>query len=379
MRVAFVLDRRNGSAALTPRPAFLSSRAARLLWSGLPSILALAATVATLRFLVPPRLEAGASGFWPWLARASDREPLVVGLVLFVLFATVAGYWWRQLVTGDGEPPADVSFWPAAVAIVVLGALIFGTRARLAEIAPVTGPSMEPTLNPGDRLVVDKLAYGLRLPFTHRALQAKPPQRGDLIVFPNPNRGRGPDEPASIVKRVIGLPGDEVAILDGSPVINGWIVPACDVGPFLNADGTRLVRGHLAVEVLADRAYLTLRDPLDGERFARFKVPPGEVFVLGDDRPMSLDSRAWNGGRGGGVRIDAVEGRVSRLAAAVGSTGRLDLGHPFRGLRPELRALNVDITHLDKRIAACIAHKALSSWPPPARTTTTERPIAKTP
>ncbi len=361
-----------------PRPAFLSGRPGRLLWSSFPSILALAATVVTLRFLVPPRLQAGASGFWPWLARANDREPLVVGLFLFVSFATVARYWWRQLVTADGEPPADVSSGRAAVAIVVLGALIFGTRARLVEIAPVTGPSMEPTLNPRDRLVVNKLAYGLRLPFSQRALRAKPPRRGDLIVFPNPDRGR--DEPASIVKRVIGLPGDEVAVVDGSPLINGWIVPTCDVGPFLNADGTRLVRGHLVVEVLADRAYLTLRDPLDGERFARFTVPPGEIFVLGDDRPVSRDSRAWNGGRGGGVRIDAVEGRVSRLAAAVGSTGRLDLAHPLRGLRPELRALNVDITHLDGRIAACLTHKPLSSWPPPAPpATTTARPIAETP
>lgn len=371
---------RRGGAALIPRPIRLSGRAGRLLSSALPPTAALAATVATLRFLVPPRFQAGSSGFWPWLARASDREPLVVGFVLFVLFATVAGYWWRQLVTSDGEPPADVSIGRAAVAIVVLGALIFGTRARLVEIAPVTGPSMEPTLNPGDRLVVNKTAYGLRLPFSHRALRAKSPQRGDLIVFPNPDRDRSPDEPASIVKRVIGLPGDEVAIVEGSPVINGWIVPSCDAGPFLNADGTRVVRGHLAVEVLADRAYLTLRDPLDGERFARFKVPPGEVFVLGDDRPVSRDSRAWNGGPGGGVRIDAVEGRVSRLAAAVGSTGRLDFGHPFRGSRPELRALNVDVTHLDKRIAACIAHKPHSSWPPSSPpATATARPIAKTP
>jgi signal peptidase I len=349
-----------------------------LLSSALPPTAALAATVATLHFLVPPRFQAGSSGFWPWLARASDREPLVLGIVLFVLFATVAGYWWRQLVRRDGEPLADVSIGRAAISIVVLGALIFGTRARLFEIAPVTGASMEPTLNPGDRLVVNKLAYGLRLPFSPRALAATLPQRGDLIVFPNPDRGRSFDEPASIVKRVIGLPGDEVAIVGGSPVINGWIVPSCDAGPFLNADGTRLVRGHLAVEVLADRAYLTLRDPLDGERFARFKVPPGEVFVLGDDRPVSRDSRAWNGGRGGGVRIGAVEGRVSRLAAAVGSTGRLDFGHSFRGLRPELRALNVDVTHLDKRIAACIAHKPHSSWPP-SPATATGSSIAKTP
>jgi signal peptidase I len=347
-----------------PRPIWLSGRPARWLSSIVPPTVALAASVVTVRFLVPSRFQAGASGFWPWLARAGERDPLVVGLVLFIMFATVAGYWWRQLVPSDGGPPADVSFGHATVAIIVLAAIVFGTRARLVEIAPVTGPSMEPTLNPGDRLVVNKMAYGLRLPFSRRAWRAKQPRRGDLIVFPNPDRGRSPDEPASIVKRVLGLPGDEVAFVDGSPVINGWIVPSCDVGSFLIADGTRLHRARLAMESLADRAYLTLRAPLDEERFARFKVPPGEVFVVGDDRLASRDSRAWNGGRGGTVRIDAVEGRVSRLAVAVGSGGRLELGHPFRGLRPELRALNVDVTQLDKRIAACTAHSPHSSWPP---------------
>ncbi len=214
------------------RPIWLSGRAARRLSSALPPTAALAATVVTLRFLVPSGFQAGASGIWPWLARAVERDPLLVGLVLFILFATVAGYWWRQLVTSDDGPRADVPFGRATVAIIALGAVVFGTRARLVEIAPVTGPSMEPTLNPGDRLVVNKLAYGLRLPLSRRSLQAKPPRRGDLIVFPNPDRGGGPGEPASIVKRVIGLPGDEVAFVDGSPVINGWVVPSCDVGSF---------------------------------------------------------------------------------------------------------------------------------------------------
>ncbi len=360
-----------------PRPTWRPGWAARLLSSAFPAAVALAATVVTLRFVIPPRFEAGASGLWPWLARAVEREPLGLGVVLFLLFAAVAGHWWRQLATGDGEPPADLSLKRAAVAIIVLGAVIFGTRARLVEIAPVTGPSMEPTLNPGDRLVVNKVAYGLRLPFSHHALGAKPPRRGDLVVFPNPDRGRSPDEPASLVKRVIGLPGDEISFVDGSPVLNGWIVPSCDVGSFLIADGTRLHRGRLAMESLADRAYLTLRAPLDEERFARFEVPAGEVFVVGDDRPASRDSRAWNGGRGGGLPLESIEGRVSRLAASLGITGQLELGHSFRGLRPELRALKVDVTQLDKRIAACTAHPPRSSWPPPAATR--ERPIAETP
>jgi signal peptidase I len=345
-----------------PRPLWLSERAGRLLSSALPSVVALAATVATLRFLIPTRLQV---------------EPVVLGVVLFAMFASVAGYWWRQLGRGHDQATANFSFGRTAVAILVLAAVALGVRARLFEIGRVSGASMEPTLNPGDRLVVNKLAYGLRLPFSHRTLRAKQPQRGDLVVFPNPDRGRSDAQPASIVKRVIGLPGDEIAFVSGSPVINGWVVPSCDAGPFLVADGTRIIRGRLAMEVLADRAYLTLRAPLDERRFPRFTVPPGELFVLGDDRPTSRDSRAWNDGRGGGVSIDIVEGRVSRLAAALGSNDRLDLGHLFRGLRPELRGLNVDVTQLDKRIAACIAHRPRSSWPPAAPAAS--RPIAKAP
>jgi signal peptidase I len=360
------------------RPTRLPPPAARLLWSSLPVVAALAATVVTLRFLVPSRFQAGASGLWAWLASATDREPLVVGIVLFVAFSTVAGYWRRQLGSNDGDPATAVSLGRIAIAVGLVGVVTVGARARVVEIARVIGPSMEPTLKSGDRLVVNEVAYGMRLPFSHRALGATLPRRGDLIVFPNPDLGRGPSEPASIVKRVIGLPGDEITFLEGSPVINRWVVPSCDAGPFLIADGTRLVRGRLAMEVLADRAYLTLRAPIDEGRFAGFKVPAGELFVLGDDRPVSRDSRAWNGGRGGGVRLDAVEGRVSRLAAAVEGDGRLDLAHPFRGLRPELRALNVDVAHLKQRIAACIGHAPRSSWPP-AAPADTARPIASVP
>jgi signal peptidase I len=304
----------------------------RWLSAGVPTIVALAATWATLRFLVPP-----------------GRESLFVSIVLFVLFAAVAGYWWRQLGWSGGGPPVEVSLGRAAAALVVIAALTFGVRQRLVEISRVTGASMEPTLNLGDRVVVNKLAY---------KLGGRSPRRGDLVVFANPDRAGEPDQPDSIVKRVIGLPGDEVSIVDGSPVINGWVVPSCEVGPFLLAFGTQIVRGRLAVERLGDRAYLTIRDPIQSPPFARFKVPPGELFVLGDDRPVSRDSRAWNDGHGAGVPIDQVAGRVSRLA---------DLRHPFRGLRPELRVSNVDVSQLDQRIASCIAHSPRSSSPPAAR------------
>jgi signal peptidase I len=339
-------------------------------------VLPAAATLAALRFLIPSQMDAGSRGVFAVLARAEDIHPLLLAVALFLLLSAVAKHWLRYFRARLGTvPPASPTEAPhdalasreplrLAVWIAASVAVAFVACARLFEISRVASPSMVPTLNVGDRLIVNRLAYGLRVS-SKRVLRPSLPRRGDLIVFANPERDAEGREPASVVKRVIGLPGDQVAFVDGSPVVNGWVVPSCDVGPFLTPAGTSLVRGHLAVEVLGDRGYLTLRAPLDAGRFARFEVPPGQLFVLGDDRPASRDSRAWNGGRGGGVRIDTVEGRVSRLAAAVGSDGRLDLRHPFASLRPELRATHADVSRLERRIADCVAHPPRSPWPPP--------------
>jgi signal peptidase I len=345
-------------------------------------LLPAAVTFGALRFLIPSRIDAGATGLFALLARAEDAHPLLLAITLFLLLSEVAKYWLRRVrgrfrtrapaalrAVAQVTPPkrgalpvqGNLRFaaWLAALATIS-----FVARAKVAEIYRVVSPSMVPTLSVGDRLFVNKLAYGLRLPFSKHVLRARPPRRGDLIVFPNQGRdGRGAG-PASLVKRVIGLPGDEIAFANGSPIVNGWVVPSCDAGPFLSAAGTSIIRGRLAVEILEDRAYLTLRTPLDETRFARFKVPPGELFVLGDSRGVSIDSRSWNGGRGGGVRIDSVEGRVSRLAIARLQDGHLDLRHPFAGLRPNLRETNVDVGQLEHRIAACLAHPPRSSWPP---------------
>jgi signal peptidase I len=194
-----------------------------------------------------------------------------------------------------------------------------------------------------------------------------------VIVFPNPNpdRDRALADPAprTLVKRVIGLPGDVIAFRDGSPVVNGWVVPSCDAGPYLSVSGSALVRGRLAVEVLGDRTYLTVRPPPGEAPTPPFEVPPGEVYVIGDDRGVSQDSRAWRAsshGQSTGVPIASIEGRVSRLAVGASGDGHLDLAHPFAGLRPVLRQPNLDVTALDRRIVGCLAHPPRSSTPPPA-------------
>ena len=335
-------------------------------------LLPIALALAVVGPLWPSRIDGGSDGVLAWLARLGGDHPVLLGLGFFLAFSAAGGYWLaRARAAGTrampGEAPALASLDQRLRAgFLIAGVAVVGLLARtaLVDAQRVIGVSMVPTLQSGDRVLVNRLAYGLRLPFTSRRFHARAPRRGDLIVFPNveregPNGGMG-----SLVKRVVGLPGDVITFHDGSPVINGWAVPSCDAGPFVVAAGSGLVRGRLAVEVLGDRAYLTLRSPVDDPRFSRFEVPAGELFVLGDDRPASDDSRTWNESRGGGVPIANVEGRVSRLALGTSSAGRLDLRQLLAPLRPTLRPSELDVSALERRVADCLAHRPRSSEPP---------------
>jgi signal peptidase I len=213
-----------------------------------------------------------------------------------------------------------------------------------------------PTLSDGDRVLVNRLAYGLRIPFSNRIVGGELPRRGDVIVFAG--------DRSAMVKRVLGLPGDVVAFRDGSPIINGWPVPACDAGPFVTLSAGAAVRGRLTVEFLDGSAYLTIRTPFDDAAFPGYQVLPGELFVLGDDRGLSRDSRSWNGGRGGGVRLADVRGRVSRLAVGRLPDGRLDLARLLAPLGPRIRAPKIDLRETEALVAACLARPPGVTHPP---------------
>jgi len=154
-------------------------------------------------------------------------------------------------------------------------ALLVVARSSFANHYVVPSGSMEPTLVPGDRVVVDMSAYGVRVPFTAIELLARDrPRPGDVVVFKSPADG------TRLIKRVVAVGGQTVELVDGRLRIDGRPIQ------FDGADGV--------AERFGDQlARLDLADG-GGPDIAPLAVPPGQVLVLGDHRGRSADGR-WFG------------------------------------------------------------------------------------
>ena len=212
------------------------------------------------------------------------------------------------------------------VLVVVLG------KTAIAEPFYVPSGSMEPTLLIGDELLATKFPYGystaslpaiFNLPSSGRVLGALP-KRGDVVVF------RWPGDRSQVwVKRVIGLPGDHIAMRNGQVIINGTPAPLTPAGFGENeSESGAMVPAQKFIETLPNgRKHaifkLVAREPLDN--MPEVTVPPGHLFVMGDNRDNSADSRVPV--RGGGVGLLPVADLVGRVDAIVGSW---DLGMESR-------------------------------------------------
>lgn len=122
------------------------------------------------------------------------------------------------------------------------------------------------------------------------------------------------------------------------------------------------------VEFLDERVYLTVYSAA-ARSSEEYLVKPGEVFVLGDNRGNSLDSRAYNDGRGGGVPSGAIQARVQRFLVGTHRSGEPDLGrllHPINQLQVRLRLEGSDTGGLRARIQSCLANRPSSTTPPPS-------------
>lgn len=223
---------------------------------------------------------------------------------LLVILTIVTGAIWavdaiffaptRTTATAVGEqvervrrPPAVVefarSFFPVILVVLLL-------RSFVVEPFRIPSGSMIPTLDVGDFILVNKFAYGLRLPVIHtKVLDIGEPQRGDVTVF------RFPLDPGKdFIKRIVGLPGDVVAYRDKQVFINGKPMPLSYLGPFDGHGSAVNVQAQLYREILGDVTHtLLLNSPREAGRDLRFKVPPHSYFVMGDNRDNSDDSRYW--------------------------------------------------------------------------------------
>ena len=166
------------------------------------------------------------------------------------------------------------SFFPVLLFVLIIRSFVF-------EPFRIPSGSMEPTLLQGDFIFVKKYSYGLRLPVTEtKIVETGAPKRGDVVVF------RLPSDPSiNYIKRVIGLPGDEVTYEDHRLSINGRLM---ELDPIVDLS-SRHATVH--VEQLDDRRHdikiLNPRSRLDGT----WIVPDGEYFMMGDNRDNSSDSR----------------------------------------------------------------------------------------
>ncbi len=203
--------------------------------------------------------------------------------------------------------------WTAGLFPVI--AVVFVLRSFLFEPFKIPSGSMIPTLHVGDLILVNKFHYGVRLPVINTKLtEGNAVQRGDVMVF------RYPPKPSlDYIKRVIGVPGDEVAYLNKQLTINGQPVIKAPRADFFEQDSMRYITqfeeklplGSTPAEMNAQRSHLLLNDKdrpsfIPGAEDFAFKdnchytvegvtckVPAGHYFMMGDNRDNSLDSRYW--------------------------------------------------------------------------------------
>jgi len=174
------------------------------------------------------------------------------------------------------------SFFPIILVVLVI-------RSFIAEPFRIPSGSMLPTLHIGDFILVNKFAYGIRLPVLNtKVIETSEPERGDVVVF------RYPKNPSvDYIKRVVGLPGDTVGYFNKSIYINGKIIAHEVKKKGNDLLGIVPVRNELRSEQLGEHLHNILVDPerrlVEGEMV----VPAGEYFVMGDNRDNSNDSRFW--------------------------------------------------------------------------------------
>ncbi|MCC7383399.1 MAG: signal peptidase I [Deltaproteobacteria bacterium] len=174
--------------------------------------------------------------------------------------------------------------------LVLIVACVFSARASLADHYYVPSGSMLPTVNIGDRIIVDKTAFGFRLPMMQSYLvEGSGPSRGDVVVLASPEDG------TVLLKRVVGLPGDRIEVKSGQVYLEGRAVEIVQ-------------EGDRRLERLGDNAHLLDLSSGGGRDLEPTTIPSGQYLVLGDNRGSSRDGRFF-----GLVQRGAIMGKAIRM------------------------------------------------------------------
>lgn len=185
-------------------------------------------------------------------------------------------------------------------------------RSAVIDYSPVPTGSMNPTILEGDVVWVNKLAYGLRVPLTqHYVTRWAEPARGDIVVVLSPKDG------TRLVKRVVGVPGDTLALQDNHLVLNGRTV---DYEPTAENYGAMISRRLQPHAFFAEEDLAGMEHPVMGLRgasatarnFPEVTVPPGGYFLMGDSRDNSRDSREF-----GFATRDAILGKAEGILVSL--------------------------------------------------------------
>lgn len=192
--------------------------------------------------------------------------------------------------------------WNEWKGTLILLLMLCAFRSAIADWNDVPTGSMKPTILEGDRVIVNKLAYDLKIPFTNvKLLKWGNPERGDIVVFYSPVDG------TRFIKRIIAVPGDEIAVLNNQVILNGEPQTISKDNIFCDYN----LRNMTLQENLAGRTHSIMLTPEN--KSIKFlnptKVPDDSYFVMGDNRDNSFDSRYF-----GFVTRDSILGQGTAVA-----------------------------------------------------------------
>ena len=203
-------------------------------------------------------------------------------------------------------------FWREWRGLLIFLVVMVLFRSAIADWNQVPTGSMKPTILDGDRVIVNKLAYGLRVPLSAiRVLTWNQPARGEIVTF------FSPETEELLIKRVIGVPGDRIALINNQLEINGrmadYAMLAEDQLPALNAYERHRHRFYLeTIEDSVRAVMLRPAPPNAHNNFGPVVVPEGQYLMLGDNRDNSKDSRYI-----GLIAADRITGRAHTIAFSV--------------------------------------------------------------